>query len=120
MASQNARLLNWLESHDGITTLEATSLFKICRLSERIREMESLGYRFSHDSETTPHGARVVRYRLQKAAPQVSPRMESTSMPTPSPAGAAPLRKERMFGREVEIVAEGISAHDGTHWISIR
>lgn len=62
--TQNARLLNWLETHDGITTAEATAALKCYRLSERIREIETLGFKISHTPETTDGGARVIRYRL--------------------------------------------------------
>ena len=67
MSTQNARLLVWLESHDGVTTAEATAGMKCYRLSERIRELEALGYRISHTPEVTSTGARVIRYRLLKA-----------------------------------------------------
>ncbi len=63
--SQKAKLLRHLESHDGITTFEATLQLGICRLSERIRELERLGFTISHDPEHTDSGARVIRYRLK-------------------------------------------------------
>ena len=67
--TQNARILNWLESHDeGITTLEASDNLRICRLSERIREIERLGFLIDHEPERTANGARVIRYRLQRIA----------------------------------------------------
>ena len=67
--TQNARILNWLESHDeGITTLEASDNLRICRLSERIREIERLGFLIDHEPERTAGGARVIRYRLQRIA----------------------------------------------------
>lgn len=67
--SQNARLLNYLESHqNGITQLEAFNAIGCCRLSERIRELERLGFTIDHEPEKTPGGARVVRYRLTKIA----------------------------------------------------
>ena len=62
--TQNAKLIRWLETHDGITTFEATVQLGICRVSERIRECERLGWVFEHTPEKTPSGARVVRYRL--------------------------------------------------------
>jgi len=62
--SQNAKLLSYLERHNGITTFEATLQLGICRLSERVREIEALGYVLAHDAERTPSGARVIRYRL--------------------------------------------------------
>ena len=67
--TQNAQLLNWLESHNnGITTLEASDNLRICRLSERIREIERLGFLIEHEPERTAGGARVIRYRLQRIA----------------------------------------------------
>ena len=61
--TQNTKLLNWLESHDGITTFEATLNLGICRLSERVREL-AVDYDIDHDPETT-NGHRVIRYRLR-------------------------------------------------------
>mgnify|MGYP001574898448 CR=1 FL=1 len=67
--TQNARILNWLESHDdGITTLEASDNLRICRLSERIREIERLGFLIEHEPERTSGGARIMRYRLLRVA----------------------------------------------------
>lgn len=68
--TQNERLLEWLRSHDsGITTLEASDHLRICRLSERIRELERApGILIDHDPEKAPNGARVIRYRLLNVA----------------------------------------------------
>lgn len=68
MASQNARLLAFLESHEGVTQLEAFNALGCCRLSERIREIERAGYLIEHEPEKTPGGARVIRYRLTRIA----------------------------------------------------
>lgn len=66
---QNARLVAYLESHRaGITQLEAFNTLGICRLSERIREIEAQDYLIDHEPEKTPGGARVIRYRLQRVA----------------------------------------------------
>jgi len=63
--TQNARLLAYLEAHPGgITQLEAFNALGCCRLSERVREIEALGYVLAHDAERTQSGARVIRYRL--------------------------------------------------------
>ena len=35
---------------ESITTLEAMSRFGICRLSERVRELERKGYAIDHES----------------------------------------------------------------------
>ena len=87
--TQNERILEYLRSHDGITTMEAGDKLRIFRLSERIRELESEGFKFSHTPETTQN-ARVIRYRLLKAAPQVPDLRGAGAMPTITPAGAAP------------------------------
>jgi len=66
--SQNGRLLSYLESHDGITTLEAMEKLRILRLSERCRELSRLGFIIEHTPEMTPGGARVIRYSLLRVA----------------------------------------------------
>jgi len=64
--TQNQRLLDYLRKHKkGITTMEAFSELGICRLSERIRELE-LQCLFTRTRETTPGGATVTRYKLAK------------------------------------------------------
>ena len=128
MATQNARLLCWLQSHDGVTTLEAMSNLKCCRLSQRIIELERLGFTFSRTNETTPHGAHVVRYRLLKAAGRESRAGEgSLTNRTPdvgeqAPVPAAPTVGARLtlFGRKVEVTHVGISAYDGSAWMATR
>ena len=88
--TQNKRILDYCKTHDGLTTLEASDRLRVCRLSERIRELEAKGYTFSHTPEHT-ESARIIRYRLMKAAPVVY------SLPTPSlvgsPAGAASYKE---------------------------
>ena len=66
--TQKTKLLTWLESHDGVTQLEAFNGLGCCRLSERGRELERLGFLISHEPERTTSGARVVRYRLERIA----------------------------------------------------
>ena len=78
--TQNARLLNYLERNDGITTAEASDKLRVFRLSQRIIELEALGYRISHTPETTSAGARVIRYRL----------IGHTNVSPKEPASAAP------------------------------
>ena len=67
--SQNSRLLLYLEAHpDGLTQLEAFNALGICRLSERCRELERLGYWVDHEwvtVSTRDKPAHVVRYTLQ-------------------------------------------------------
>jgi hypothetical protein len=55
-----------MQTHDGITTLEASDRLRICRLSERIRELEKQ-YVIDHDRENTVN-AKFIRYRLQRIA----------------------------------------------------
>ena len=69
MAKQNLRLYEYLKTHDGVTTLEAFTYLGICRLSERIRELEDDRYIIDRQWETTQGGARVVRYRLLRDEP---------------------------------------------------
>ena len=64
--TQNARLLNWLQSHDGITSLEATLNLGITQLSARISELEHEDVLIARDPEKTPGGARVYRYRIER------------------------------------------------------
>ena len=71
MATQNDRLLGWLKSQDGISTLEAMQHLRICRLSERIRELEKRGYTFTRTTERS-NNATFVRYRLAASQP-ISP-----------------------------------------------
>ena len=66
--TQKAKLLNYLETHNGITQLESFMSLGICRLSERIRELERLGILIDHNPETTPNGHHVIRYKLGKIA----------------------------------------------------
>ena len=63
--TQKSKLLAYLESHpQGITQLEAFNTLGCCRLSERVRECEHLGWVFSHTPEKTKNGARVIRYKI--------------------------------------------------------
>jgi hypothetical protein len=66
--TQNQQLLAYLESHDGISTLEAMERLRILRLSERCRELERQGYLIEHEPERTSQGKRIMRYRLLKVA----------------------------------------------------
>ena len=82
--TQNQRLLAYLRKHrKGITTMEAFQNLGICRLSERIRELEGTEFslaatgafesagrdkflRITRTRETTPSGATVTRYKLAR------------------------------------------------------
>ena len=70
--SQNGRLLAWLEQHpEGITQLGAFNILGICRLSERIREIERVGVEILHEPVTVPtregKQAHVICYKLQNS-----------------------------------------------------
>lgn len=64
--SQKERILEYLKKGNSLTTASAVDLFKIYRLSERIRELENDGHAILHENETTLGGARIVRYWLYK------------------------------------------------------
>lgn len=62
--SQNEALLSALKRGERITTLEAVVRFGICRLSERIRELEREGWVIDHEP-VRQNGKRFVRYALR-------------------------------------------------------
>jgi len=77
--TQNQRLLSYLKKNrKGITTMEAFSELGICRLSERIRELEAIGaelayppwfapaHDISRTRETSASGVTVTRYKLAR------------------------------------------------------
>ncbi len=61
--TQKDLILEHLKKGNSLTTASAVDLFKIYRLSERIRELEKLGHAINRENETTSGGARIVRYR---------------------------------------------------------
>ena len=66
--SQNTRILEYLETHDGITHLEAEQLLGICRLASRITDLRRLGYEFDTEWVNVKNRwgekTRIKRYRL--------------------------------------------------------
>ena len=78
--TQTQRLLSYLrKNRRGITTMEAMRELQICRLSERIREIEAIPcgetnglfswksrYFITRTRETAPNGSTVTRYRLSR------------------------------------------------------
>ena len=81
--TQTQRLLSYLrKNRRGITTMEAMLELGICRLSERIREIERmksntfgqrlsgmwgrLNYKITRTRETAPNGSTVTRYKLAR------------------------------------------------------
>ena len=61
--SQNSKLLLYFEQHGSITTREAMLNLGIYRVSERIREIERLGWVLKHEPVKIGK-ARVMRYTL--------------------------------------------------------
>ena len=71
--SQCQQLLSYLrKNRRGITTMEAMLELGICRLSERIREIEGKDeeafplFHITRTRETAPNGSTVTRYRLSR------------------------------------------------------
>ena len=66
--TQNARLLVWMETYGPITQIVAFTELGVCRLSERVRELERLGYTIEHRTIEVParggKTAHVTEYRL--------------------------------------------------------
>ena len=60
--TQNDTLIKHLK-RKPITTIEATMKYRICRLSERIRELEALGHSI-HRESIVENGHHFVRYHL--------------------------------------------------------
>lgn len=49
LSPQQRQVVEYLRLRGSITTLEATRMSNpICRLSERIRELEGIGWKFEH------------------------------------------------------------------------
>ena len=66
--SQCGRLLAYLEANDtGISQLEAFNTLGICRLSERVRELERHGILIEHEPDRS-NNARFIRYKLLRVA----------------------------------------------------
>lgn len=76
--TQNQRLIAYLRKHrKGITTMEAFQHLGICRLSERIREIEGAlivapngraveWVTITRTRELAPNGSTVTRYKLAR------------------------------------------------------
>ena len=68
MGSQNSEILNYLKAGHSITTMVATVKLGVCRLSERVRELEAIGVKIARESIfiENRHGRRVriTAYRL--------------------------------------------------------
>jgi hypothetical protein len=64
MESQWKRILDYLESGNKITPVEALDMFGSFRLSERIREIEAKGYKIERGWYSSKGGALVRQYWL--------------------------------------------------------
>lgn len=63
MKTHKELVLHHMKTRGSITTLLATFRYKICRLSERIRELERDGYLINHTS-ITRDGRTYTAYSL--------------------------------------------------------
>lgn len=68
--TQNRAVLNYLESHSGITSKQAFEIFGITRLSARISDLRGEGYNISTINRDGlnrwGHKTRYAEYRLVK------------------------------------------------------
>lgn len=66
--SQNERIINWMKTHDGITSLEAVKEFGCLRLSARIAEIKQT-HLIETERVTTINrygdSCSCIRYRLK-------------------------------------------------------
>lgn len=62
--SQTARVLSWLQTHDGLTPAQAYEQIGSLRLAARVSELREQGYPIVTETYVTPKGARVAFYRL--------------------------------------------------------
>jgi len=63
-ASQNARIIAYLETGGSLTTLDALKLFGCMRLASRIHDLRERGYEIEVSKVTTNTGKIVASYRL--------------------------------------------------------
>ena len=68
---QTAKVLEYMRTHDGITTLEAFNSLGVTRLSARIWDLKEAGFRIATSWRRVRHRdgttAQVVLYILQEA-----------------------------------------------------
>lgn len=65
-ATQNKRILEYIELNDSITPMEAIENLGVMRLAARIKELEAVGYKFDHEmvhGRGMYEGMRYMRYR---------------------------------------------------------
>ena len=61
---QRARVLHWLETHDGLTVREAVTMMNIMSLPKRIEELRKAGHKIKTVYRKSPNGARYGVYML--------------------------------------------------------
>jgi hypothetical protein len=66
MAPQWERILDYLLAGNSITPVEALNKFGCFRLSERIREIQGLGYWVDRERVKTTGGALVMEYHISE------------------------------------------------------
>ena len=64
--TQCDRLLTWMSAGRSVTTMLAMRRWGICRLSERVREIERRGHKVARNAYKR-HGHQWTAYRLQRA-----------------------------------------------------
>ena len=65
-ATQNKRILQYLEDNDSITPMEAIECLGVMRLAARIAELEKAGHKFDHEmvyGTGVYGGVHYMRYR---------------------------------------------------------
>ena len=62
--NQRARVLNWLQTHDGLTVREAVTELNIMSLPRRIMELRRAGNKITMTYRTTPNGTKYGVYTL--------------------------------------------------------
>lgn len=64
--TQRDRVLDYLQTHDGLTVMEAVTEMSIMSLPKRIEELRKAGYPISITYRVTKSGARYGVYALQE------------------------------------------------------
>lgn len=65
--SQNARILEFLQSGRSLSALDALEKFGALRLAARMHNLRREGHDIVSETRTTHTGKRVARYRLRGA-----------------------------------------------------
>lgn len=66
MMTQNEKILNHLRMYGSITSLEAFQIYQITRLSGRIHELRTQGYKITVERRKAQNGAIYAAYKLQE------------------------------------------------------